>query len=81
MVRFGPVAKEETRGKGEVTLLELELGKMGCLSRKDLQTAGLREGLLGEVYTCYLMKRIIISPISVASSSESVFLRGSLPAR
>lgn len=61
--------------------MELELGEMGCLSRKELQTAGLREGLLGEVYTCYLIKRIIIFPISVASSSESVFLSGSPPAR
>lgn len=45
--RFWPIAKEGTRGKGEVTFLELEPGKAGCLSRKDLQTTGLREGLLG----------------------------------
>lgn len=79
-MRFWPVAKDETREKGEVTVLELELGNTGCL-RKDLQTAGLREGLLREVYTCYLIKRIIIFPISVASSGDSVFLRGSLRAR
>lgn len=74
------LASSQRRGKGEgeVTFLELKLGKRGCLSRKDLQAAGLREGLPGEVYTCYLIKRVIISPSSVAPSGESVFLRGSL---